>query len=521
LNSDDIRITNSDEGPQFFLLVSAGESQGNKITFTNTYTNVLITAYGPETDLGSGRIANWSNLFAINMTALGIESFTEEQMLDLVRSGYFEGLKSIESPKVESVGKNLFDVTEMYNPNALSSQIDFYNLQWGKTYKLTKIDSPSLNVRFYDSGGTQIGGTIFNVSSFSVPTGAVITNMYTNTFPVNPSWKYQLEEDRGQTLGIYEPYKSSQLTSDVPLRSLPNGVSDRVYESNGQMWLEKNIEEIVLQSSDVVSMNTTYSNLDYARISRAIALIGGVTVTSQTPIGSGLSGKYPTKPIGDYDNANHIGKIDFNADTTNVWVGFVKGTTLATAQADLAGTKIHYQLATPQLINLTEQGLTTGELLSFENGTVYQSSDTFHSPDISFDVPSNRSAQIDSLLQSVNAQSKQIDAKANKVQEEWVEPTLLNGWVNVSGVGVGYYKNTLGEVIIKGYITGGAVMQPIFYLPEGYRPPHDQWFIVYSNDSTVKKPSFIVVKSNGEVYADNGSITYRLSLTLPPFRAAE
>jgi hypothetical protein len=35
-----------------------------------------------------------AGVFAINMTALGIESYTEAQMLSLVRQGYFEGMES-------------------------------------------------------------------------------------------------------------------------------------------------------------------------------------------------------------------------------------------------------------------------------------------------------------------------------------------------------------------------------------------------------------------------------------------
>ena len=90
---------------------------------------------------------------------------------------------------------------------------------------------------------------------------------------------------------------------------------------------------------------------------------------------------------------------------------------LAEAQADLAGTVIHYQLATPQLINLIEQGLTDGTLMSFENGTCYLDSDTFHSPLVTFDVPANIGAQIDANTQAAQLQSNQIAVTAKKVRD--------------------------------------------------------------------------------------------------------
>ncbi|GKX27847.1 hypothetical protein SH1V18_03270 [Vallitalea longa] len=54
---------------------------------------------------------------AINMTANGIENYTEEQMLEIVRNGYWEGLKtSALSYDLVSRGKNLFNVnTTIYN----------------------------------------------------------------------------------------------------------------------------------------------------------------------------------------------------------------------------------------------------------------------------------------------------------------------------------------------------------------------------------------------------------------------
>jgi hypothetical protein len=71
-------------------------------------------------------------------------------------------------------------------------------------------------------------------------------------------------------------------------------------------------------------------------------------------------------------------------------------------------------------------------------------------------------------------QAKLIDSKASKVQEAWIEPTLLNGWVNFGGdtPNIAYFKDEFGFVHIRGSIKSGTTTNftKIFDLPVGYRP---------------------------------------------------
>ena len=53
--------------------------------------------------------------------------------------------------------------------------------------------------------------------------------------------------------------------------------------------------------------------------------------------------------------------------------------------------------------------------------------------------------------------------KANKVQEAWITPTLLNGWTEVSGYPVQYMKDEFGFVHLKGRIASGAIGSYAFY----------------------------------------------------------
>lgn len=60
--------------------------------------------------------------------------------------------------------------------------------------------------------------------------------------------------------------------------------------------------------------------------------------------------------------------------------------------------------------------------------------------------------------------------KANKVQEAWITPTLLNGWTSYGTDILRMYKDEFGVVHIRGRIRGGLALSIIMTLPVGYRP---------------------------------------------------
>ncbi|MEM5567676.1 hypothetical protein AAF695_02760 [Aerococcus viridans] len=80
--------------------------------------------------------------------------------------------------------------------------------------------------------------------------------------------------------------------------------------------------------------------------------------------------------------------------------------------------------------------------------------------------------------------SAELNGKADKKQEDWITPTLLNGWTNFGGVyeSVGYMKDEFGFVHLKGMVKGGSVGQNIFFLPEGYQPLKSQYHACVSAD---------------------------------------
>ena len=75
--------------------------------------------------------------------------------------------------------------------------------------------------------------------------------------------------------------------------------------------------------------------------------------------------------------------------------------------------------------------------------------------------------------------------KANKVQEAWIAPTLINGWINrgASYEPVGYKKDELGTVRLKGSLNGGVIGSTMFTLPVGYRPAYSRYLPIIANNA--------------------------------------
>lgn len=101
---------------------------------------------------------------------------------------------------------------------------------------------------------------------------------------------------------------------------------------------------------------------------------------------------------------------------------------------------------------------------------------------------------IDDLDTKVNSLDT---SKANKTQSAWVEPAMINNWVNF-GSGwetFGYMKDEFGFVHIKGVIKGGAGSSSNFTLPVGFRPPLNKNFPIISNNL----PSKCAIMSDGTI----------------------
>ena len=82
--------------------------------------------------------------------------------------------------------------------------------------------------------------------------------------------------------------------------------------------------------------------------------------------------------------------------------------------------------------------------------------------------------------------------KANKVQEAWITPTLVNSWVAFDTRTAKYKKADYGRIYLKGVVKSGTIGATIFTLPTGYRPDEALIFGV------------ITVNVNGTVVCTSG-----------------
>ena len=121
-------------------------------------------------------------------------------------------------------------------------------------------------------------------------------------------------------------------------------------------------------------------------------------------------------------------------------------------------------------------------------------------------------------IQFVNQIIARLQTKADTVQEDWIEPTLLNGWVNFGSpyFDTGYYKNSINEVNIAATIKDGTITigTNVFSLAAGYRPANDQYFVCTSNGVF----GLVIVRADGDVEIQTANATY-LSLDGISFRA--
>ena len=111
--------------------------------------------------------------------------------------------------------------------------------------------------------------------------------------------------------------------------------------------------------------------------------------------------------------------------------------------------------------------------------------------------------------------------KANAQQPNWIAPTLLNGWVNYGGINdtVAYFKDSLGMIHLKGFISGGTLGVSAFPLPVGYRPLLAATFATVANNAI---GAITVTSSGGVIMGANGLGTGWFSLSsIPPFRAEQ
>jgi hypothetical protein len=103
-----------------------------------------------------------------------------------------------------------------------------------------------------------------------------------------------------------------------------------------------------------------------------------------------------------------------------------------------------------------------------------------------------------------------VTAAKMEVQQAWQAPSLLNSWVNYgSGFDtVGYMKDSLGFVHVRGFIKSGATAAGtiIFNLPVGYRPESSTYATCSASPGSTM--AAVELNSSGDVKYVAGNNTY-------------
>lgn len=88
-------------------------------------------------------------------------------------------------------------------------------------------------------------------------------------------------------------------------------------------------------------------------------------------------------------------------------------------------------------------------------------------------------------------------------QEAWKTPILVNSWANYGTPynAIGYWKDSLGVVHLRGVLKDGVVNQIMFTLPIGYRPANIEALTSWSYNVA---QGFQVGRV--DIYSNNGGV---------------
>ena len=341
----------------------------------------------------NGKVMEVQEVMAINMTALGIESKTEAEMLAMARGAYIEGLQGTEPCEISSVGKNLikngngefgligwkevstgsiswdgekFNVSGVRSSSASPLRYVYKDikLESNKVYKVnaTLTGTDNILIGLLTDTGEYIG-------SVNLATGGELTTLEGSNYRIavmgNSSGSSSTSSFKefivsNETI-IYEPFTKTTVKTHSTLHSLPNGVYDS--EDINKGILTKRCAEYELVSGDITGLSTG-ANIDYITI--ALSVFIGVKPQSDSIIdGSFVIDGFPieTNSLDEVGNEYH-----FKTYSTQLRLIIPSGTyaTLGDAQTALAGTKVIYELAEPVITNYPKQ-----TLIAKQSGTIY------------------------------------------------------------------------------------------------------------------------------------------------------
>lgn len=173
--------------------------------------------------------------------------------------------------------------------------------------------------------GVATSGTIYPMISVEKPTEFVPYKEFAN-FPI-PAEVQSLD---GYDLGI---------SADVN-----NHIS---WDDDGKAVFNRSVKSFVISSADVTGVSFTYDDIIYYKVPKPTDALDYNKYSNHYLTDAEFS-------TTDWGDASNIGKTSGYASEKHYWFGFEQGTTLAQAQAALAGKTIVYQLATPEVTDISD-----------------------------------------------------------------------------------------------------------------------------------------------------------------------
>lgn len=383
-------------GTNMHILLRRGVSANfSTQSFTGTGNwqriSTTLTLDADTSDLGLWVRSSDAVAITFHIDGLMIEEGTEVKSFITSTKSTF----SDEGDSLLSVGKNLFDkskvdltgdLDEYGNVRVFEGRFTSNYIKIEPNTNYTKSFNDYVRTAFYDSNKNFI--SITTNQSFITPSNAMYLKIAGNTENLD---LYQLEE--GTTAIEYEEHKSSENYPPV-LRSLPNGTKDEISEDG--KFVQKISDDVTLSS---VISTVSGTNVDLAKISDSnlSTLTGETTVSelSKAIMVRSDTKRYEVLEVSTWDDTTHIGKA-YASTSGGLYIVIEKSTTFTDFPITL-----NYQLAEPVI---TEGAITP--LTCFENGTLIVNSTVL--PEITWSVPINRSAQMDSNTGAINQLSKDI-----------------------------------------------------------------------------------------------------------------
>lgn len=343
---------------------------------------IAVQAIYPDAATANGKTLEVQEVSAIDLDAENLTGKTADE-INTMFPDWFDGTKSTGPKRMKSLGKNLFPykISKLKDINDGVVGINYYSttlkLKSDTDYTAQINISEVIGAGFFIYLKGQTNNYMdFNAMGLRYATcksnldGTITLGLYKwdtgSPYDINLLSNLMLSE--GTTAAAYEPYKQSLVYTPEVGQSLPNGVADEVDVNEGIKT--KNIQEHILQSEDMANLNTILTNYDSVSVIKPVDMAAFTSKSSGQVVSDSKQTAIGVDHI-NWDSPEYIDTIfaSTGVSSSRIIITFPKGTyaDLAAAQADLAGTVIHYQLAEPETIHLPPQNL-----LSFENGTLLQ-----------------------------------------------------------------------------------------------------------------------------------------------------